>query len=129
LAVSSFTGLLQMLHFGNGSLRINCRNFGTGLTSRREAPRNANSYKNPRGAKVLRGSVRHAMVAMMAGQNAIEELTPADLGDLRECIEQRLVFSDQPRLERLPWYESLDWADFHDKEILQAWAETYAGRA
>ena len=66
---------------------------------------------------------------MMAGQNAIEELTPADLGDLRECIEQRLVFSDQPRLERLPWYESLDWADFHDKEILQAWAETYAGRA
>jgi hypothetical protein len=40
-----------------------------------------------------------------------------------------VVFSDQPRLERLPWYESLDWADFHDKEILQAWAETYAGRA
>jgi hypothetical protein len=47
------------------------------------------------------------MVAMMA-QEAIEELTPADLGDLRECIEQRLVFSDQSRPVRLPWYESLD---------------------
>ena len=47
------------------------------------------------------------MVAMMA-QEAIEELTPADPGDLRECIEQRLVFSDQSRPVRLPWYESLD---------------------
>jgi hypothetical protein len=48
---------------------------------------------------VLHFSLARAMVAMMAGQDTIEELTPADLGDLRECIEQRLVFSDRPRLE------------------------------
>jgi hypothetical protein len=69
------------------------------------------------------------MVAMMASQNAIEELTQEDLGDLRECIEARLVFSDQSRHERLPWHDNLDWADFQDKAILRAWAETYAGRA
>jgi hypothetical protein len=51
---------------------------------------------------------------MMASPDTIEELRPADLGDLRECIEQRLVFSDQSRHVRLPWYESLDWADFSD---------------
>ena len=77
---------------------------------------------------MLRAFLGRAMVTMMA-QDTIEELTPADLGDLRECIEHRLVFSDQPRPERLPWHESLDWADFHDKAVLQAWAETYAGRA
>jgi hypothetical protein len=59
----------------------------------------------------------------------IEELSREDLNDLPECIHQRLVFSDQSRPQRLPWYDSLEWADFHDKEILQAWAETYAGRA
>ena len=63
----------------------------------------------------------------MAGQE--EELTQADLADLPEYISNRWVFSDSPRRERLSWHENLDWADFHDKEILQAWAETYAGRA
>jgi hypothetical protein len=52
----------------------------------------------------------------VASENTVEELTREDLGDLRECIEQRLVFGDQSRPE------SLDWADFRDKEILQAWA-------
>ena len=61
------------------------------------------------------------MVVMMAGQDAIEELTQEDLGDLRECISNRWVFSDESRPERLPWHESLDWADFYDLEILQAW--------
>jgi hypothetical protein len=66
---------------------------------------------------------------MMVGQNAIEELTHGDLADLRECIEQHLVFSDQSRPLRLPWHESLDWADRYDLEILQAWAEIYAAKA
>jgi len=69
------------------------------------------------------------MVTMMAGQDTIEELTPADLGDLRECIEQRLVFSDQSRPVRLPWYESLDWCEWYDLNILQAWVDQNAGRA
>jgi hypothetical protein len=68
------------------------------------------------------------MVAMMA-QEAIEELTAADLSDLRECIEQRLVFSDEPRPGRLSWHESLDWADFYDLEILQAWVTLNAAEA
>jgi hypothetical protein len=51
------------------------------------------------------------MVTMMA-QDTIEELTREDLGDLRECIEQRLVFSDQSRPVRLPWYESLEWCEW-----------------
>ena len=58
------------------------------------------------------------MVAMMA-QEALEELTQEDLGDLRECIEQRMVFSDQPRPMRLWWYESLEWCEWYDVEILQ----------
>jgi hypothetical protein len=41
------------------------------------------------------------MVAMMA-QEAIEKLTQEDLGDLRECISNRWVFSDESRPERLP---------------------------
>jgi hypothetical protein len=65
----------------------------------------------------------------MASQDTIEELTPADLGDLRECISNRWVFSDESRPARLPWYESLDWADFHDKEIVQAWADVHAAKA
>jgi hypothetical protein len=59
----------------------------------------------------------------------IKELSREDLNDLPECINKRLVFSDQSRPQRLPWYDSFEWTDFHDKEILQAWAETYAGRA
>jgi hypothetical protein len=58
-----------------------------------------------------------------------EELTQEDLGDLRECISKRWVFSDQPRPERLPWHESLDWADFYDLEILQAWVTLNAAEA
>ncbi len=69
------------------------------------------------------------MVAMMAGQETIEELTPADLGDLRECIEQRLVFSDQSRPVRLWWYESLDWCEWYDVEILEAWVNLNAAEA
>ena len=69
------------------------------------------------------------MVAMMAGQDAIEELTQADLGDLRECIEQRLVFSDQSRPMRLWWYESLEWCELYDVEILQAWVTLNAAEA
>jgi hypothetical protein len=69
------------------------------------------------------------MVAMMAGQDAIEELTQADLGDLRECIEQRLVFSDQSRPMRLWWYESLEWCEWYDVEILQAWVTLNAAEA
>jgi hypothetical protein len=69
------------------------------------------------------------MVAMMAGQDTIEELTPADLGDLRECSEQRLVFSDQSRPMRLWWYESLEWREWYDVEILQAWVTLNAAEA
>ena len=65
----------------------------------------------------------------MAGQDAIEELTQEDLGDLRECISNRWVFSDESRPERLPWYESLDWTDFYDPQILAAWADVYAAKA
>jgi hypothetical protein len=63
------------------------------------------------------------------GANAIEELTPADLGDLRECIERRLVFSDQSRPMRLWWYESLEWCEWYDVEILQAWVTLNAAEA
>jgi hypothetical protein len=59
----------------------------------------------------LRAFLGPAMVTMMA-QDTIEELTREDLGDLRECIEQRLVFSDQSRPVRLPWYESLEWCEW-----------------
>jgi hypothetical protein len=59
----------------------------------------------------------------------IEELSREDLNDLPECIHQRLVFSDQSRPQRLPWYESLGWADFHDKEILQTWVTLNAAEA
>jgi hypothetical protein len=69
------------------------------------------------------------MVVVMAGQDAIEELTPADLGDLRECISNRWVFSDESRPLRLPWHENLAWADFHDLRILEAWADVYAAKA
>jgi hypothetical protein len=64
----------------------------------------------------------------MAGQDTIEELTPADLGDLRECIEQRLVFSDQSRPVRLLWYELLEGCEWYD-EILQAWVTLNAAEA
>jgi hypothetical protein len=77
----------------------------------------------------LRGSLGRAKVAMMAGQDAIEELTHGDLADLRECIEQRLVFSDQSRPVRLPWYESLEWCEWYDVEILQAWVTLNAAEA
>jgi hypothetical protein len=43
------------------------------------------------GQKCCAHFLGRAIIAMMA-QDSIEELTPADLGDLRECIEQRLVF-------------------------------------
>jgi hypothetical protein len=62
-------------------------------------------------------------------QDTIEELTREDLGDLWECIEQRLVFSDHPRPERLPWYESLEWCEWYDVEILQAWVTLNAAEA
>jgi hypothetical protein len=52
-----------------------------------------------------------------------EELTQADLGDLKECISNRWVFSDEPRPLRLPWHENLAWADFHDLQILEGWAD------
>ena len=78
---------------------------------------------------MLHAFLGRAKVAIMAGQDTTEELTPADLGDLRECISNRWVFSDESRPERIPWHESLDWADFYDLEILQAWADVYAGRA
>jgi hypothetical protein len=64
----------------------------------------------------------------MASTEAIEELTREDLGDLRECISEGLVFSDE-RPVRLSWHESLEWCEWYDLEILQAWAETHAGRA
>jgi hypothetical protein len=66
---------------------------------------------------------------VMVGPDRSEELTQEDLGDLRECIEQRLVFSDQSRPVRLPWYESLDWAEWYDLEILQAWVTLNAAEA
>jgi hypothetical protein len=50
------------------------------------------------------------MVVVMA-PDTIEELTQADLSDLRECISNRWVFSDESQPEQFPWYESLDWAD------------------
>ena len=77
----------------------------------------------------MRGSLGRAMVAMMAGQDTIEQLTPEDLGDLRECIEQRLVFSDQSRPMRLWWYESLEWCEWYDVEILQAWVTLNSAEA
>jgi hypothetical protein len=69
------------------------------------------------------------MVAMMAGQDTIEELTHADLADLPECICKGWVFSDSPRLERLWWFESLDWVEWYDVEILQAWVSLNAWEA
>jgi hypothetical protein len=69
------------------------------------------------------------MVAMMAGQDTIEQLTPEDLGHLRECIEQRLVFSDRSRPMRLWWYESLEWCEWYDVEILQAWVTLNSAEA
>ena len=77
----------------------------------------------------MRGSVRSFMVAKMAGQDAIEELTHGDLADLGECVCNRWVFTDEPRRERLSWHDNLSWADFHDKEVLQAWAEVYGAKA
>jgi hypothetical protein len=59
----------------------------------------------------------------------IEELSREDLNDLPECIHQRLVFSDQSRPQRLPWYESLEWAEWYDLEILQAWVTLNAAEA
>jgi hypothetical protein len=61
-------------------------------------------------------------------QDATEELTREDLGDLRECIAVGLVFTDS-RPVRLPWYESLEWCEWYDLGILQAWAEMHAGKA
>ena len=58
-----------------------------------------------------------------------QELTHADLADLPECICAGWVHSDAPRRGRLRWCEDLSWADFHDKEIVQAWAEVYAAKA
>ena len=65
----------------------------------------------------------------MAGQDAIEELTHGDLADLGECVWNRWVFTDEPRRERLPWHENLDWTDFYDKEVLQAWITLNAAEA
>jgi hypothetical protein len=77
----------------------------------------------------LRGSLTRAMVAMMADQDAIEELSPADCADLGECVCNRWVHTDEPRRERLSWHENLDWADFHDKEVLQGWITLNAAEA
>ena len=64
----------------------------------------------------------------MASEEAIEELTREDLGDLRECISEGLVFSDE-RPVRLSWHESLEWAVFYDLDILQAWVTLNAAEA
>jgi len=46
------------------------------------------------------------MVAVMAPQDTIEELSHGDLADLQECILNRWVFTDESRPEQLHWYES-----------------------
>ena len=61
-------------------------------------------------------------------EDVIETLTREDLQELRECIAGGLVSSDA-RPMRLAWHESLEWCEWYDLEILQAWAETHAGRA
>jgi hypothetical protein len=65
----------------------------------------------------------------VASETIVEELTHEDLGDLRECISNRWVFSDESRPQQLPWYESLEWAEWYDLEILQAWVTLNAAEA
>ena len=69
------------------------------------------------------------MVTMMAGQDAIEELTHGDLADLPECICAGWVYTDEPRRERLSWHDNLNWTDFYDPQIVEAWADVYAAKA
>jgi hypothetical protein len=62
-----------------------------------------------------------------ANMNSQEELT--DLSDLPECICAGWVFTDEPRREVLWWFESLDWVEWYDLEILQAWVTLNAAEA
>jgi hypothetical protein len=68
------------------------------------------------------------MVTMMAGED-IEELSREDVSDLGECVWNRWVFTDEPRRERLSWHENLDWTDFYDLQILEAWVTLNAWEA
>ena len=65
----------------------------------------------------------------MAGQDAIEELTHGDLADLGECVCNRWVHTDDPRRERLWWFDSLEWVEWYDVEILAAWVNLNAWEA
>jgi hypothetical protein len=65
----------------------------------------------------------------MAGQDAIEELTHGDLADLGECVCNRWVHTDSPRRERLWWFDSLEWVEWYDVEILAAWVNLNAWEA
>ena len=69
------------------------------------------------------------MVAMMASTDTIEELTREDCADLPECICAGWVHTDEPRRYRPYWHDNLNWTEWYDLEVLQAWVTLNAAKA